>query len=85
MAVELNRSVLRSEITREAVKKGGLARAIGPDESDDLSLAYGKTDVIHRGQAAKFHGQVFHIENFHTMIFLSCEGILPAPGADKRK
>src|SRR5699024_3030957 len=46
-----------------AVEGGGLAGAVGADESHDLSLIDLQGQVIHRHHAAKLHGDVFQLED----------------------
>ena len=48
---------------------GGLAGAVGADESHDLSLVYLQGQVIDGYHAAKLHGDVFQLEDMFPAHF----------------
>ena len=47
----------------QQVEHGGLARAVGADETGDLGAADGQVEVIHGGQAAEVDAQVAGLQN----------------------
>ena len=58
------------EVAREDVHGGGLTRAVGPEEADDLALADGEADVVHGAVGAVVLDQMFDLD--HGCFILSC-------------
>src|SRR5690606_11326813 len=48
---------------RQAVEEGGLPRAVGPDESDDLPAVDGAVDLASGGKTAEAHGHAAGVED----------------------
>ena len=57
------------EVAREDVHGGGLTRAVGPEEADDLALADGEADVVHGAIGAVVLDQMFDLN--HDRSFLA--------------
>src|SRR4029453_49578 len=51
------------ERPRDDVEQRALARAVGPDEADQLALADGEADVVERGEPAELLGDAVHLED----------------------
>src|SRR4029453_16041528 len=47
----------RGQRSRDAVETGGLARAVRPDEPEDLALLHLEGDRVERGEAAELLGE----------------------------
>ncbi len=53
LAIEEEASAIRRHFAGDEVDERGLARAVRPDQADDLPLADGHVGRVHRGDAAK--------------------------------
>ena len=62
----------------EHVEHGGLARAVGADQRDDLALIHMEADVVHGAQAAELDRDVFNIQKAHACAPFSPEVATPA-------
>ena len=51
------------ERPRDDVEQRALARAVGPDEADQLALADGEAHVVERGEPAELLGDPVHLED----------------------
>src|SRR5690606_3153292 len=47
----------------EAVEEGGLAGAVGADETDDLAAVDGEVDAAYGGESAEAHGDAAGVEH----------------------
>ena len=61
-ALVLDRSRGRFEVTGDHVEGSGLARAVGTDDAQALTLLYGESVVIDRHHAAELLAQIFHFQ-----------------------
>ena len=46
--------------------RGGLPRAVGTEESDNLSLAHLEVDLVHRHNAAVALGELFDLDHLES-------------------
>src|SRR5215475_8169760 len=51
------------ERPRDDVEQRALARAVGPDEADQLTFADGEGDLVERGEPAELLGDAVHLED----------------------
>ena len=47
----------------QKVEHGGLAGAVGADETADLRAAHGEVEIIHRSKAAEIDAEVTHVKD----------------------
>src|SRR5580704_16915656 len=52
-AVEDDRTAIEREVPGDHIDQGRLARAVGPDEAEDLALSYIERDALQRLHAAE--------------------------------
>ena len=67
--------VLEQDIARirhvepaQAVEQGGLARAVGADQTLHGTALHAEADTVQRDDAAKVHGDLANIENVVTRV-----------------
>ena len=80
VVVEIDRPCVRPDDAGDAVEERGLARAVGPDEAEDLAAVQVQRHAIESDDAAKPHGQVAHAEHRHATFTLRPP---TAPAADR--
>ena len=57
---------VRPEEPADAVEQGGLARAVGPDDAQDVAILDSEADALQRLHAAEPFAQVVHGEQAHA-------------------
>src|SRR5204863_2601312 len=59
----------------------GLARAIGPEEAEDLALAHIEVDGVHRGEIAEALGQLVCVDDDLVLHLIRCMKRSSMPGS----
>src|SRR5580765_972372 len=71
LALELDRAAVVAQRTRNAVDQRGLARAVGPDQTEALTRGDGDAHLRQRGEAAEVLGHALHPEERRAHRFLT--------------
>jgi hypothetical protein len=82
LAHQPGESAAGPEHPRDQVEDGGLARSVGPDHADDLSLRHLQIQPVHGRQSPKPHGEPAQLEHRRPYAhFFSSVGWTMAPEA----
>src|SRR3981081_420889 len=63
LAIDADRPVVRHELTQDAIEQRGFARAVGPDDAEDLAVPHLERHAIDRRYAAKGLAQSGEFQN----------------------
>ena len=68
LAAEDHASALRAHDAGDDAHQGGLARAVGADETEKLTLVHLERDVFEGNHSAESHGDVLDVQKGHRII-----------------
>ncbi|MPN02648.1 hypothetical protein SDC9_149864 [bioreactor metagenome] len=66
LPAELHPAVAGRVYSGDDVERGGLTRAVGADQGDDLPFVDLQIQIVNRHHAAELHGRVFHAQHILT-------------------